>query len=205
MAGSTTNPAARSAGFSLLELLVMMAVLAVVFQAMIQTLLSSSRAFTALAARAHLAARTQVAMDRLCAEMITGRFITLSPANPDGSDSIRFEKVVGFDTDPIAGNPMQIDLVPMESRATDGIDNNGNGLTDECGVRIWEDVAPSSLSAPGSEDPETLVLTNVVPGGLDFTRVGGMLVIAIECQTETEPGSPAQTLTLSSSVRMRND
>ncbi len=197
-----------SSGFTLIEITVATAVLGVALMSITQLFLSSSEAFSSSTKRAQLTIRSQVVMNRLCDEIITGRFLTLTPPNPTASDRLRFDKIIGFASgEPVYGNPVQIELVLLEGPGgpgSNGIDDNGNGLIDEGAVLIWEDFPPQSPVTPGPEDVQTIIVMNVAKDGLSFTRMGAMLAIDLTLQAVAEPGVDPVSHTLRSGIRMRN-
>src|SRR2546427_1424015 len=110
------------AGFSLLELMLVLAILGVVSATVGKTFLDFSRAFSSIAKLTHATSRAQTIMDRLVAEIITGRFISLNPPTPLQSNSLEFQKIVGFAAGaPVYGNPFHIEAVALESNPTDGV------------------------------------------------------------------------------------
>ena len=91
-----TLPEGRAQGFTLLELVISTALVTVIAVGVGQFFLASSSAYTSLAKRSQLSTRTQVVLNRLCEEIITGRFLTMDPPIPFESDRLRFDKIVGF-------------------------------------------------------------------------------------------------------------
>lgn len=192
-------------GMTLLEILIVLVVLTGVLLPLTQFFLRGTRAFNSLMKTAELTARANVVMERIVAEALAGRFVSLQPPAPVLSDWVRFEKVVDLvDGVPVYGEPVQIDLIPMESSITDGVDNDGDGLVDEGGVRIWSDYAPLG-SSPGTGDPSAIIATNVAKDGLKFTRAGAILKIELVMASVTERGKPPKTLKMESGVKMRNN
>lgn len=199
------KPSSRSdGGMTLPELMVAILVLTTVVVPLGNVFLNSSRAFSSLAKRSQMTARAPAIMDRLVADLVTGKFESLTPAAPALSPWVRFQKIVSVTSGVAAyGNPIQVDLVPMESSITDAVDNDGDGLIDEGGLRIWEDFAPQGTS-PGSEDTQTIIAANIAKDGLQFTRQGAFLLVDITFQAVVEPGEPPVTFHVQSGVTMRN-
>lgn len=186
------------------ELVVAILVLTTVLIPLGSVFLSFSRAFSSLAKRSHMTARAPAIADRLVDELLTGKFETIDPVSPQLNPWIRFQKVVSVAGGvPVYGNPIQIDVIPMEASIVDGVDNDGDGLIDEGGLRIWEDVAPSGTS-PGGEDTETILAANLAKDGLQFTRQGGFLLLDITFQAVVELGEPPVTFRIQSGAKMRN-
>ena len=186
------------------EIVVATLVLTTVFVPIGNVFLNSSRAFSSLAKRAQVTARGPIIMDRLVNQLVTGNFQSLSPSVPEASSWVRFQRIVSVTGDtPTYGNPIQIDLIPMESSITDGTDNDGDGLIDEGGLRIWEDVSPLGTS-PGAWDPTSVIAANLARDGLQFTRQGAFLLIDLTFQATVEAGQPPMTFQIQSGVKMRN-
>jgi hypothetical protein len=195
----------RNAGLSLIELGLVLLLIVVILLPFATFSANSSSAFTSLSASMWETSRALVVLDRVNAELITGNFTSVNPAVPTASESIDFQKIIGVDNGtPVFGNRIHIDLVPMETNTDDGIDNDGDGLVDEQGIRIWEDKPPSSLS-PGAEDSVAVICANVTKGGLHFDRQGAILFVDVTFQqVGTAEGQPA-TITLRTGVKMRNN
>ena len=194
----------QKSGFALIELMLALALTIVVVTAVGRNFLEFSRAFTTLAKLMYTNTRAQLVVDRLLEELVTGNFASLAPAVPVNSNSIEFQKIVGvIDGDPVFGNTIHIELVPLESDITDGVDNNGNGLIDEGGIQIWQDLPPYGPT-PGVEDLPVLICSKVAPGGLKFTRQGSVLLIDLTFQEVLVPGEAPRQVHIASSVKMRN-
>ena len=167
-----------------MELIVSVAILTVVMVPFGFVALSSSRAFSSLAQQSQVSSNAAAVADRLVEEISNGRL--LDPGNPNQSTYIRFDTVVDVvDGQPVYGDPIQIDLVATESSNTDGVDNDGDGIVDEGGVRIWIDSAPLG-GGPGDEDEAFLISTKVAKDGLQFTQNRAMMLIDLTMEIVTE-------------------
>jgi prepilin-type N-terminal cleavage/methylation domain-containing protein len=196
---------AGQAGFTLLELSMAMTLVVVVVLMVGKNFLDSSRAFTGLAKLLYGNTRAQLLMDRLVQELLPGSFTSLVPDVPVDSSSIEFQKVVGVvNGEPVLGNTIHIELVPLETNSTDGLDNDGDSLVDECGIRIWEDLAPFGPT-PSPPDAPVLICGNLAAGGLKINREGSLLVIDLTLQEVVQPGEPPRLIHLVSGVKLRND
>jgi hypothetical protein len=163
-----------------------------------------SRGSSTLATRMQSTAHGETIMNRLIDELITGDFSTMIPSAPSASTSIEFRRLASVSNgEPVLGNSIHIELITLESNPTDGVDNNNNGLTDECGIRIWEDFAPTG-STPGVEDSPRTIFSRLAPNGLQFTRAGASLIITLTIQQVVGTGLPTQTVQLQSAVKLRN-
>ena len=195
----------RRAGFTLLELSMAMTLFVVVVLMVGKNFLDSSRAFTGLAKLLYGHTRAQLIMDRLVQELLPGSFTTLDPPVPVDSTSIAFQKVIGVvNGEPVLGNTLHMELVPLASNTTDGVDNDGDGLIDECGIRIWEDLPPFGPT-PGPPDLPVLIAGNLAAGGLKFNREGSLLVIDLTLQEVVQPGEAPRLIHLVSGVKLRNE
>ncbi len=176
----------RERGFTLIELIISAAIMTVVMVPFGFVALSSSRAFSSLAQQSQVSSNAIAVADRLVEELSNGRL--LDPANPDQSTYIRFDKVVDVvDGAPVYGDPIQIDLVAAESSNTDDVDNDGDGIVDEGGVRIWIDRDPvETTPSIGSEDEVFQISARVAQDGLQFTQDGGMILIDLTVETVTD-------------------
>lgn len=167
--------------------------------------LASSRAFSSLSTAMHTTSRALVVMDRIADDLLTANLPSLLPAVPDSSSSVEFQRITSVvDGHPDFGNTIHVDGIPLESEPSDGLDNDQNGLVDEWGVRIWEDVPPAS-SAPGAEDILSIVCGNLAPNGILFTRQAGSLLIDMTVQEVRRPGEEPVLTTLRSGIKMRNN
>ena len=189
MSYSLASPArsdrGRDHGVTLVELMVSAGILTVVMVPFGFLALSSSRAFSSLAQQSQVSSNATAVVDRLVLELSNGRL--LDPANPAQSTYIRFDKVVDVvDGAPVYGDPIQIDLVATESSNTDDVDNDGDGIVDEGGVRIWIDRDPvETTPSIGSEDEVFQISALVAKDGLQFTQDGAMILIDLTVETVT--------------------
>ena len=168
---------ARGAGTTLIETVVTIAILAGVMVPVGFVMLQSSRAFSSVANRSHVVNRGPIILDRIVEEVSYSRL--LSPAVPAGSTFLRVDRVTEIvDGVPVYGDPVQIDLVPMESSNTDGVDNDDDGVVDESGLRIWTDFQPHGTE-PGADDEIVLLGGSIVRDGLRFTLQGSTVVIEV--------------------------
>ncbi len=181
---SVASGRGRDRGITLIEVMISAAILAVVMVPFGFVALRSSRAFSSLAHQSQVTSNATVVADRLVEELSNGRL--LDPANPTQSPYIRFDKIVDVvDGEPVYGDPIQIDLVATESSNTDDVDNDGDGIVDEGGVRIWIDSAPLG-GGPGTEDEAFLISSMVAKDGLQFTQDGAMILIDLTLETITD-------------------
>lgn len=190
-------------GFTLVEVVISVSIMVVICVALGEFFLKGSRAMSSIAKSTHTSMRLSSVMDRIVSELVSGRFASLDPPIPVQSQWIRFQKVIASGAPPVYGNPVHIELVEAESNSSDNLDNDGDGLVDETGVRIWEDYPPYAVT-PGPEDSPTLLATELTSDGLKFTREGAVLLIELTFQAVVERGETPTLYHLQSGVRMRN-
>lgn len=197
------SPYSRRTGLSLLEILTAVSLLILVVGVVGKNLVNSFQGYISLTNLTYSTTRAQTVMDRLVQQLITGSFTSLNPYDPVDSDFIEFQNIIGVSSgEPIFGGTIRIGLTPMESNVTDGLDNNRNGLVDECGIKVWEN---PPVGAPlGTPVRETLICNHVPNGGLKFTRQGAILLIDLSIQVVDAPGSAPRSFRLVAGVKMRN-
>lgn len=157
----------RRAGFSLLEIMVSMAVLAIIL-AMTLGLLSETRAPIAEGTlKANLTTAANAALDRMERELSSAAFasispvgtwntgtLTLEPASTGGTaTAIQFEPITGWvsgagvQKSPAVTYAFTTEAVRARSEAIDGVDNDSDGLIDELRlVRISNGLTVDVLS-----------------------------------------------------------
>jgi len=195
-----------SSGMTLLEISLAIAIMTGVVIAVGKNFLDFSRSFSSLTKLMHSETRAEVVMDRLLDELITGSVTSLTPPGPIAAQAVEFRKITGIDGsgNALFSNPFHVELVDVESNTADGIDNDGNGLVDECGVRIWEDFPPYGPSPDASDNP-AIICSKLTKDGLKFTQQDAVLLIEITVQEVFETGDPPKLINRKSGVRMRNN
>ena len=190
----------RATGLTLVELMIASVVASVALIVGGEFVLKSSKAMSDLAKTSHVATRQTSVMDRIVSELVGARFASMTPPLPDASPLIRFQKVMTSGSPPTYGNPIQIEHYAIEHQ--DKVDNDGDGLIDECGIRIWEDLPPEGTT-PGEEDEVVVLSKDLTSDGLTFTRQGAILLIQLKMQSVDSELVVTQH-DLQSGVRMRN-
>lgn len=159
----------RSAGFTLVELTIAFTVLAAVLGAIGATVLTGKATYDQGMSIATLEAQARRTLDRIASEFAGAQRSSLNP-NPVpafGSSTLDFRVCTGF-----AGGAQQwtttnsIRLRADPADPNDGLDNNSNGLVDECQIVLIRDV----LGA----DPQTTVLSGHVREFLQGESVAGV-------------------------------
>lgn len=133
---------ARTAGFSLVEMAIVVALLGAVIGSLAMVGLSSERTYRTGAMSAHLEAQAATTVERIVVELrIVGRdTVVPDPVQNVGSDSIRYLQATGLaGGDVVWSTARRLAFEYEAGEIDDGIDNNRNGLVDEGRVVLTED------------------------------------------------------------------
>jgi len=133
----------RQSGFSLVEVMVVVALLAVVLGSVAIVGSASDKAYETGTIESHLESRVAIAMDRVVDELrIAGvDTITPDPIQGVGASEVRYVQATGMTNGQIDWTPLRsLRLEPEVGELDDGVDNNGNGLIDEGRIVLIEDV-----------------------------------------------------------------
>ena len=136
----TTSDRRRSeAGFSVIEVTVVLAVLSAVAMSMTISLLNSQRSFDEQFRESTLRDASRRVMDRV-SELLPGADpATVTPAVLENSTSISFQPVTGFDGTKYLHGPRVTFLHQLaEGEARNGRDDNGDGRIDEGSLVLQE-------------------------------------------------------------------
>lgn len=209
----------QRAGFSLVELALVVVILAVVLGSLAFVARSSDRMYNTGSVNSHLESQAAITMQHVCEELRTAGVDTLDPepAAGIGAHFVQYLQARNATaTDVTWSAPRRLELEYEAGELDDGLDNNGNGLIDECRLSLIEN--------PGAPGEQRRVLTRWVAerlqgellNGLDdngnglvdergFTleRVGRAVIVRLTLQRRTVDGGLAQR-TSQSSVRPRN-
>lgn len=210
----------RRAGFSLVELALVGVILAVVLGSLAFVARSSDRMYNVGSVNSHLESQAAIAMQRVCDELRMAGVDTLAPepAAGVGAHFVQYLQARSATaTDVTWSAPRRLELEYELGELDDGLDNNGNGLIDECRLILIEN--------PGAPDEQRRVLTRWVaerlqgelPNGLDdngnglvdergFTleRAGRSVIVRLTLERRTVDGGLSRR-TSQSSVRPRNN
>jgi len=213
------RPLRTRAGFTLIESLISVGLLAVLFLAVLQTSSRASDAFDEGSVEHELWTRTQRALERISTEVELGDAGLLAGAATSelGASEVTFSVPVDF----VAGGvqwspPVRIALELEPGELDDGLDNDGDGFVDERQV--------VRITAPGTADEQRLVLVRGVAelqdgeldNGLDdnanglvdepglvFSAEGNLLTIRLTCRSRDE-GGRVLTKTAATALRLWN-
>ncbi len=151
-----TNKYTRNRGFTLVELLISFTVLAAVLSAVGVTVLRGQKTYDQGMTIGTLEAQARQALDRIAVEFAGAVRANLNPTpvNGSGTSTCNFRKCTGFGGGAMLWTPNSVQLQPSPTDANDGIDNNSNGLIDECQVVLVRNV--------GAADEQTVTLAGFV-------------------------------------------
>jgi hypothetical protein len=141
--------ASRRAGATLVELLVVTVVLALVLGLAGFATITSRGAYDQGMLAADVEVQARRALDRIAKELLSAAASSVgvdSPNPPASADVITwldYRPVEGFAGSALTGSQRRLLLRPHAGELDDGVDNNGNGLVDECSL----DLQPDALEA----------------------------------------------------------
>ena len=213
------RPSVSRAGFTLIESLISVTLLAALFLAVLQTSSRASDAFDEGGVEHELWTRTQRALERIATEVKLGDAGLLSAAVTSelGASEVQFRVPVDF----VAGavqwsEPVRIATELEPGELDDGIDNDDDGFVDERQV--------VRISAPGTPEEQRFVLVRGVAElqdgeldngiddnanglvdepGLVFSATENLLTIRLTCRSRDE-GGRVLTKTAATALRLWN-
>jgi hypothetical protein len=214
-----TLPRKGRGGFSLVEALIAVTLLVVVLTGAANVLRQAQGAYEAGRTATEIQSRCHRALHRIADDLNQAELGSLDPV-PDpalGGDTLGYRHPAGADAGGIQwGPPMQVALELEEGEIADGLDNDGDGLSDES-LLAWR-------RSPGTPDEVRAVwcrgirryLEGEQPNladdngngliderGLAFQLVGDVLTIRLSVELMDINGNPI-TGTAQTSVRIRN-
>ncbi len=183
MKTAAKKAAGGQSGFSLMEVLIASAILSILIMATIATMSIAQEMFDTGTAVADGEAIARRALDDISYELYSSSITTLSPANPNASTYIRFQKNIDFVAGVIVwSDPIQIEWVMDPKEIDNGLDDDGDGLIDEGYIRIWEDAVPTGMT-PGAEDSTPITIArSIAENGLEFDLTGTRLDVLVTSQ-----------------------
>jgi prepilin-type N-terminal cleavage/methylation domain-containing protein len=154
-----TNKYTRNRGFTLVELMISFTVLAAMLSAVAATVLRGKATYDQGMTVGTLESQARRTLDRISTEFTGARWSGLAPnANLigiNGSPTCNFVTCVGFAAGGMVwSTPTTVRLQASPADANDGVDNNSNGLVDECQVELVRNV--------GAADEQVVVLAGLV-------------------------------------------
>lgn len=133
---------ARS-GFSLLEMMIALSVMSAMLGIGIVATQSTQSLMDQSVATGILEAKASRAINRIAREVGGASASTLFPARsaPESSEWLRVQRVDGWSgNDPQWSNDFEIRLVYEPTEVDNGVDDDGDGLIDECRILLVTDV-----------------------------------------------------------------
>lgn len=141
------------AGFSMLELLICVGLLGLVFASLGLVSRTSQGVYRQSSQASAIEARTRQTVDRVV-DLLATMIRTMSfpdPAAPGWNEEINFVQAAGVVGGALVwGPPQRLTLEMDDGEAEDGVDNDGDGLVDECRLVL--------LTNPGAVDERRVVL-----------------------------------------------
>lgn len=210
----------RATGFTLVEAMIAVTLLAILFLSVLQASSRASSAFDEGSAEHALSQSTHRCLERVsqALEFATqASFTAGNVANPSlGDDHVTFQVPVDFADGGVTWTTVQLTTEIEPGELKDGADNDGDGLIDELRV-----VKIQNVGAP--DEIRTVLATGVpelFPGesannlddngnqlideaGLSFLAQGDVLTIRLACQRRDDAGR-LLTKTAETAVRLRN-
>jgi prepilin-type N-terminal cleavage/methylation domain-containing protein len=211
-------PRPGRSGFTLLELVISVALIAMVLGSSLAMTLRGRDAYVSTALQAVADGKARQALQRMAKELENADADNLL-ADPGivGGSAIEFTPVVDVVGGvPILGNPIRIQRNPSATDPDDGVDNDGNGIVDEGVIVLIRDI--------GTADQTTAVLCSGVrellegevadgdddngnglvdESGLSLRRAGQLVTIRISIE-QAGSGGTTTIGTLETSVTLRN-
>jgi len=128
---------ARSGGVTLIELMIYLAVIAILGVPMIMIVVSVTRSAAEGDMLSKVNERNRTALQRIASEYrgsLSGTTVI-----SDGGKTLQFTTSGGFNgAGPVAGSVIRYAILPANGEAINGVDDNQNGLIDE-GILVRED------------------------------------------------------------------
>jgi hypothetical protein len=206
----------------MVEVAIAAVILALMFGAVAMTTTSGNKAYQQGMSSAVVDTQAQRLLERIAREFLDAdrSSILIQPLPPAVPTSIEFARPTGFVGGALMFGPRrQIALRPSPSDANDGIDNDNNGLIDECRVVLIPDVvgAPAILQTLGTGVRE--YLEGELPNAIDdngnglvderglhaqFDPVTSTLTLRVTIE-RLAPDGNRTTQTAQTAVLLRND
>ena len=208
-----------AAGFSLVELMLVAAVLGLIVGSVAMLGRAGEQAYRTSATAAHLEAQAATTVERIVAELRIAGLATIAPDPIPGvgSDAIQYLQATGMTNGQVQWTTLRRLAFEYEAgEIDDGLDNNKNGLVDEGRVVLREDfggpaerprvltrwvreVAEGEVENGVDDDGDGLVDER----GFFVERFGETLVVRLTLQRRDAEGR-LLTRTARTSVRSRN-
>ena len=207
----------RKQGFTYVEIVIAMGVMLMTLGSAIMMSYRTGEALRTRGARADVEIHARRAMQRVLDELAVARYAMLDPV-PNGGSAVDYYRPEDFVAGAIVwGSKSRLSLQYEVGEVDDGLDNNGNGLVDECFLLYTRD-------ADGPGEQRVVLCRNLsellegeVPNGLDDNGNGlideqGLCLLGVGTNrleiSLTVEGIDSNGIrfqrTMSSSTRLRN-
>jgi len=209
----TANDARQ--GFTLVESLIAVTLLAVMFLAVIQTSSRASDAFDEGSTEHTLSTTVHRGLERIVRAIEFSDGSLLASAGALGKDDVTFQTPASFAGGVVTWTPQRIFAELEPGELDDGLDNDGDGLVDERRVVLLENVGPNEtrvVLASGVTELGEGELANAVDdngnglkdeAGLSFSASGDVITVRLTCQRQDD-GRRLLTKTAETAVRLHN-
>ncbi len=202
-----TRPCADCRGFSLLEVLIAVAVFMVVLIAVYGLMMASQETYTTSKAVASLEVRARRALDRIADELQdagVSQLVPLAPIAPFGTNQLAFRKNTGYDTvtETITwSDPFAVRLDTSGDPVVLFVDMDGAGMVQDTevlarGVRSYAE----GETLNGADDNGNGLIDEE---GLSFELVGNTVVVRITLEG-TDENDRLFAASSETAVRLRN-
>ena len=147
----------KERGFSLIQLVIAMVLLGTLSVIGIRITTMGSQATSTLVSLTQINQRTARLVERLGNELRSVGASTLVPSSPFGEPAILYQRVEDIDGgDVVWGDQRRLECRPDPNDPVDGIDNNGDGFTDE-------HILVLVVNAGSEDETEVSLATDVAP------------------------------------------
>ncbi len=166
MSTEATEELKRQAGFSMLEVMIVTAMLMVAITAIFQVIAAGTDHYNSGSVLVDIQAQARRMMDRIVTDLESSGTSVVSLS---GSDSISFQKNTGYSGGSITwGNVITIAFAYETGEIDNGVDDNNNGIVDEGVITRTESGTTVTLGHYLKEN------------GLTFIKVGNFVTIRME-------------------------
>ena len=176
----------KNAGFTLLEILIAVAVLSVLMATLYAALFSTTTSYTTMSQRGRIEDRSRQVLDDMARELRLADRDTFLVTQSNGASRIDFRTPTGYS----AGNVTWGPVIRFEYQPGDG-DENRNGLEDDGKIVRIEN------------GTTTVICDFVAPGGFTATQTSNNLLLEVTCTGADAKGALLES-TLQTSVTFRN-
>ena len=210
--------AASRAGFSLIELLISVGMLALILGSAGIVSVASNDAFKSTAMTTDIQSRAQRNVDKVAAQLARSATNRIFPdPSPLPVDDLSFQTATGLTGSNVDWSPvMQLAFQYEAGELDDGLDNNGNGLVDEGVLVFTRDVGGANQNTTILCRGVAELLEGELPNNADdngnglvdepgfcVLRNGELLTIRVTIERASSDGAHQQS-TFETSVKLRN-